>query len=200
MGGAGSGRWYRWNAQPTLENYRCLDINLMSQEGAIKEGALVKGQWVWSDVETDEESSSIGYNSNTKDENNLYLKVSYTLTDSRLKFDYKIRLSTSKPYYGGKRYWFLCPVTEKRVSKLYLIPSDGHFVSRHVYKILYASQMKGELDRAIDKKWKIISKTDGHTYPIRPKGMHHKTFNKILKTFLEQESSCARMLIERFKF
>lgn len=197
MGGIGSGQYYRWGSKSTLEDYKCLNINRMVKLDAIEDNSLNSGYWIWSDANTGKEKSRIGYQCNTLAPDNQYLRIQYSFTDSGQEFDYKIKLSTSKPHYGGKRYWFLCPVTSKRVSKLYLIPSDGRFLSRHVYKINYASQMRGYIDRQIDKKWKILRKTDGSNHPIRPKGMHHNTFDKILDKYWEQERLCDQLIFNQ---
>ena len=42
--------------------------------------------------------------------------------------DYRVRLVTTEPTYGGRRWWFLCPLARqdggppRRVAKLYLPP------------------------------------------------------------------------------
>lgn len=198
MGGYGSGNYYRWGGKPTLDDCRNVDINRMVKQGAIGEGCFRSGNWVWTNKETGEQMSRIGYECNTLDKADSYLHLSYKFTNSDQSVNYKVRLVRTYPRYGGVRFWFICPERGKRVAKLYLIPSDGRFVSRHVYKVYYASQMRGKSDRVIDKKWKILEKVDGTYFPQRPKGMHQKTFDRIADKFYAQEELCERMLIERF--
>lgn len=201
MGGFGSGNYCHWGGKLTLNDCRCLDINRMVKLDAIQEQCFKAGGiWAWVDRETGEELSKIGYECNTLDLNNSYLRLSYKFTDTDQSFDYKIRLVRTFPRYGGIRFWFICPERGKRVGKLYLVPSDGRFVSRHVYKLSYASQMRGKLNRAIDKKWKIMSKVDGISYPERPKGMHQKTFDKICTKFIKQDELCKALLIEKISY
>lgn len=198
MGGYGSGNYYRWGNKRTLNDCRCIDINRMVKLGAIKDGVNQSGNWQWIDTETGKQSSVIGYECMTHFADNSYLRLSYKLTDTDRSIDYKIRLVRTYPRYGGVRFWFICPERGKRVAKLYLIPSDGRFVSRHVYKVYYASQMRGEADRVIDKKWKILGKVDGTYFPQRPKGMHQKTFDRIAEQFIAQEELCDMMMIRKF--
>ena len=44
----------------------------------------------------------------------LEVEVSYTITDKltqdRKVIEYPIRIETTNPNFGGKRYWFLCPL------------------------------------------------------------------------------------------
>jgi hypothetical protein len=80
-----------------------------------------------------EHKSSVGIEVSTMDGNG-YLRIHYTQTDrdtnEKKDFDYKIPLTTTPCRYGGKRYWFICPMSKsgvycgKRVSTLY---KDGDF-------------------------------------------------------------------------
>jgi hypothetical protein len=65
--------------------------------------------------------------------------------------DYKVRLVTTTPHYGGLRWWFICPLVRRdggpprRVAKLYLPPGGKYFGSREGYGLTYRScQESGE--------------------------------------------------------
>lgn len=197
MGGTGSGRYYRWNKKSTLDDYRNLDVNRLVKHGVIREGTIKHGSWQWMDTVTKEVKSSIGYESNTVCDS-PYIRLHYSWTESKESFDYKIRLSKTPVNFGGFRYWFHCPETNKRVGKLFLIPSDGRFISRHVYKIYYASQMESDLDRMISKRHKIESKLSDPYY-IKPKGMHQKTFDRLIEEYDHYDTMSACLMMERFK-
>ena len=52
-----------------------------------------------------------------------YIRLRYMARGESM--DYRVRLVTTRPNYGGLRWWFLCPVSaergiEKRAAKLYL--------------------------------------------------------------------------------
>jgi hypothetical protein len=112
--------------------------------------------------------------------------------------EYEVPLVRTKPPYGGVRFWFLCPVTKRRCAKLFLSPQSNRFLSRYALTILYESQMKGKIDRVINKKWKLLRKLGlGLDYPIRPKGMHEKTYRRIYDAFQEQDFLCDSMIFER---
>jgi hypothetical protein len=94
-----------------------------------------------------EHKSSVGIEVSTMDGNG-YLRIHYTQTDrdtnEKKDFDYKIPLTTTPCRYGGKRYWFICPMSKsgvycgKRVSTLY---KDGDFFAcRHCYNLTYSSR------------------------------------------------------------
>jgi hypothetical protein len=113
----------------------------------------------------------------TRDPNASFLRISYILSTGR-KIDYKIPLSHTAPFFGGKRFWLICPITSRRVSKLYFFGEA--FISRHACNLNYASQSEtclGRADRKAEKLKRRISTSDDFYY--RPKGMHQKTFDRI---------------------
>lgn len=200
MGGMGSGRHFRWDAKPALDELRALDINRMVKLGAVKDGVFESGSWKWMDSRTNEVKSIISYQCYTVNPNHSYLKLTYVMTESKKRMEYEVPLVRTTPPYGGVRFWFLCPATGKRVSKLFLSPDSSRFLSRHAFRLYYESQMKGKIDRAINKKWKLLRKLrHGLDYPIRPKGMHEKTYRRIYDAFQEQDYLCDRMIFERLR-
>lgn len=84
----------------------------------------------------------------TINKNDKHLRFIYTQTDydteKKTDFDYKIPLTTTPCYFGGKRYWFICPWYKnsiycgKRVGVLYKY--QDYFACRHCYELSYASK------------------------------------------------------------
>jgi hypothetical protein len=52
---------------------------------------------------------------------------------------YTVTLVSTVPHYGGRRWWFICPIKKIRASKLYLPPGATTFASRQVYGLTYRS-------------------------------------------------------------
>lgn len=50
-----------------------------------------------------------------------------------------IKLTITKPNYGGLRWWFVCPNLGIRASKLYLPPGQQNFASRRAHDLTYQS-------------------------------------------------------------
>lgn len=77
-----------------------------------------------------------------------HLQIIYTQTDtengSKKDFNYKIPLTTTPCYFGGKRYWFICPwysngqYCGKRVGVLY--KGGNYFACRNCYDLTYNSR------------------------------------------------------------
>ncbi|MGH9924711.1 MAG: hypothetical protein ACRD5B_04970 [Nitrososphaeraceae archaeon] len=73
-----------------------------------------------------------------------YMRLKYSQSDSytnkQKEFDYKVRLTTTPCNYGGKRWWFVCPLMGcgRRVGTLY--KNGGYFGCRHCHDLTYASK------------------------------------------------------------
>ena len=88
-----------------------------------------------------------------------WVRLKYEMTDywtgEPLAIDDKIFLATSRPPFGGLRWWFVCPQLNRRVRKLYLPRSGRHFWSRRAYELAYASQRETKFDRALRRARKL---------------------------------------------
>ena len=51
-----------------------------------------------------------------------------------------VELTWTTPTFGGRRWWFLCPRTAYRTTKLFLPVGGWHFLSRQAYRLGYATQ------------------------------------------------------------
>lgn len=86
-----------------------------------------------------------------------YIRFQYTQTDrhtgEKTNLDYKARLTWTPCYFGGRRWWFICPlvvngrVCNRRVGVLYL-GSDKYFGCRRCYHLTYRCQK--EHDSRVD--------------------------------------------------
>src|SRR3954471_19126471 len=47
--------------------------------------------------------------------------------------DYRIELTTTRPPYGGVRWWFICPRSGRRVMKLHLPRGGRTFAARQFW-------------------------------------------------------------------
>lgn len=113
--------------------------------------------------------------------------------------DYKIRLVTTSPNYGGRRLWFECPLTYERAAVLYSPPGSKWFASRHAFqRCKYRSQSMSAGDRANRKYHNLCAKMedDGDFY-IKPKGMHWKTFHHICDDIDRADEVCNYYLADK---
>jgi hypothetical protein len=89
--------------------------------------------------------------------------------------------------FGGQRWWWICPASGARVSKLYLPNGGDRFLSRGrgAYRLAYASQRQGATGRMHARSSKLYRRLGadyGSHYggcPPKPKGMHWRTYDAI---------------------
>jgi hypothetical protein len=170
MGGFGSGR-SGWRSK--CEDLCSIDVRAWAQAGLL--GQTRRFLWHW--------KSSRG--------STFAVQVSATQDKATLEYrrcDEAIRLEvplTSTPcYFGGSRFWFLCPRIDcrKRAAMLYL--KGLYFACRRCHKLAYASQAQSELGRVITQAGKIRSTLGGragsaYPFPPGPKRMRLRTYEKL---------------------
>jgi hypothetical protein len=154
MGGPGSGNhWSRFSTKTTVEDCRSLDANRWMREGILKASVHVSGTWAWyRDAQRKEMASSIGYEVRTFG-GQPWLRLHYTITRTQEEVDYRIALETTRPRFGGLRWWFVCPLVvrgipcRRRVGKLHLPPAARSFGCRSCHELTYTScQESGRFD------------------------------------------------------
>jgi len=142
-------------AKTIAEQSNGLSIFWLKKHGYLnKESTYRSGGITWS-YGYSENKSSISFsvvkeNWNTPEER-AYINLRYTNTNrysgEKDDMDYKIELTTTPCRYGGKRYWFICPLYKSGVycgRRVGVIFSIGKwFGCRHCGDIAYAKQMEG---------------------------------------------------------
>jgi hypothetical protein len=59
------------------------------------------------------------------------------------EIDCKVRLVSTLCHFGGRRWWFTCPMgCNRRVGVLYLLPTGNDLGCRHCHKLTYESSKK----------------------------------------------------------
>lgn len=149
MGGYGSG--WTGSRKTTVEECRKLDAGRMQKEKVFPEDGQRFGSWVWSNADTGEELSRIGYHVCTMPEMKKapFLRLIYTLTASGEQLDYLVRLTKTPLPWGGVRWGFRCPCCGRSCRKLYFPPGDcKYYACRQCYRLTYKStQDAHKLDR-----------------------------------------------------
>ena len=150
MGGRGSGtsfHWWRASKKNTVEDCLSLDANEWMREGVLKPGAARSGSWRW--TSGDGKFFSVHYEADTRDSDGGSVRLWYSWTVVPMgqedSADYRVALTSTRPHYGGLRWWFLCPLAvsgrpcRRRVGKLHLPPGAGYFGCRNCHGLTYTS-------------------------------------------------------------
>jgi hypothetical protein len=180
MGGFGSGRC---GGRPTIESGLTLDINRLLRHRNIVPGDQCFGSLKWRNVATGEDVGSVSYEACLADADDAWLRLRYSVDDSAQ--DYRVALDSTPCHYGGRRWWFVCPRSGRRVAKLHLPPGGTLFAARRAYGLAYRSQRETALDRSHDRQRRLYRKL-GAEYeyfeqapPRRPKGLHRRTYERL---------------------
>ena len=197
MGGPGSGSWYRWSRKDTVEEHRSLDVNRWHREGLLR--PWQRFGWVWKRNGEEEASISVATYPEA-------VELSYTIwpgTEDAEKVRYVVPITWTGCNYGGRRPWFVCPNTKcgRRVGKLYL--RGRYFLCRHCHDLVYESQRIDDLARLIRRKERILKRWGkgrlASIYPKKPKGMHWKTYDRLLNEAYNLELAIGEALAARFE-
>jgi hypothetical protein len=150
MGGLGSGNFdHSWRSPKKTVVEECirLDANYLTRNGILKANVQHTGDCRW--VYESGGSFSVRYDVNTLDFAAPSMRQSYSwvwvATKKQESADYRVRLTTTQPRFGGLRWWFVCPAIigecpcKRRLGKLYLPPGDRYFGCRHCHKLSYKS-------------------------------------------------------------
>jgi hypothetical protein len=202
MGGFGSGRT---GGMPTVEatDSLTLDVNRVMHlvKRALRaEGlrSVPAGRWL--------ETQPIVFCWTRRDEAEPWAVVEVSLRigaewgEARLRYDVDhfsyptgprdlaVELYTTPCRFGGRRWWWLCPATGRRVAKLYLPNGGTRFLSRGpgAYRLAYQSQRDDWIGNAHARATRIHRRLGGpyghvsSAPPPRPKRMRRATYDRLV--------------------
>ncbi len=148
MGGYGSGRWGSHTKAVTVEEalglpttHVCSGLNMIADGKA----PAWAGSLQWS--RRGRVCSTIGYTITDRGGAPV-VRLHYTTTyasGEKVQSDYAVMARSTAPYFGGRRWWWICPLTKRgrrcgrRVGKLYLPPGAAYFGCRHCHELTYES-------------------------------------------------------------
>jgi len=191
MGGFRSGR-PPGSGRETVDACRSIDVNRLHRKGCLRDGWI--GGWQW-----------------TRDGEKV-ASISLRVAHDRLQFTYRVRIGGGEwenivetvrivhaaCRFGGERPYFICPGVVngescgRRVAKLH--GPGRYFLCRHCYRLAHASQSERAWDRTLRRANKIRQRLGGDPgmaarFPSRPKGMWHRTYERLRREVFEAEMS-----------
>jgi hypothetical protein len=92
--------------------------------------------------------------------------LTITATFGQPQFSQRIELQSTRPNYGGERYWFLCPTCRGRRTKLYLAKEAGAFACRTCLGLMYRSQYRDPRYRALLREFWDLLEGPQEKYPF----------------------------------
>jgi hypothetical protein len=134
-----------------------------------------------------EERFAVEIKIDTTDASDPFLELTHQTRDwregDRVVRD-RVRLVWTEPTYGGRRWWFLCPRTGRRTTRLFLPNGGWHFWSRQAYRLGYACQREDQFGRLQRRAAMLNRQLGGEGWgtwnvpPQKPKWMRWQTYER----------------------
>ncbi len=195
MGALGSGNWYRWNCKTKTEEVKRIDIRYLKKQGWLQPGITGTLSWVC-------DGEPAGWIRFSTEEHKLKLDYRYKESDGEwIPVSESVWFETTACHYGGERKWFLCPHCGRRVAVLYGV--SIRFLCRHCYDLAYSCQNEDSISRMYRKARKVRQRLNASSdlgEPVweKPKGMHWKTYERLLREEEEASYKADLMLVQKF--
>lgn len=144
-------------AKDTCEMSRALSIGFLKKHGYLN-GRSISGTVTWTSGWS-ERKSRIGIVAYVGDED-PHFRLQYTHTDFdgvKSDLDYRVQLTATPCFFGGKRQWFICPLVrngvpcQRRVGVLY--GANKYYGCRQCYDLVYQSQQETHTSM-----WSVLGK------------------------------------------
>jgi hypothetical protein len=173
-----------------------VDIGWMLRTGCAKEGAMLSGTLHWH--RGGEPAGSINYTANLCDPESATLELRFTRgQDGEAEsVNQLVRLSYTRPNYGGRRWWMICPYRGHRALKLYLPPGGDRFASARAWRLAWQSQRIAPADRPFEAMFRLQRRLGGHQgfdggLPRKPKGMWRRTYDRHWERYDALDDVCS---------
>ena len=115
-----------------------LSIKELFDKDEIEQGSLRTGSWCWTVGDPFRFHGTICYEADLRSPENASLRLQYEVDG--VPMDYRVFVACTEQGFGGRRWWFRCPLNNIHVTKIYLPPGARRFASRQAYGLTYRSQ------------------------------------------------------------
>ena len=195
-----------------LEEGLSLSLNKLIRQRAVRPGMMSGPNRIhWTRTYRNEQIASAEESASGVVTTNLENQYGGRLRIQVGSLDQRIELASQPRHFGGRQWYFVCPVTHRHCSVLWMPPGATLFCSRQTWdrQVAYASQFETSVDRAHLGKAKIKSRLIGDfdpdewDFPPKPKWMRWHTYDNQVEKFdryehlLQQE--CSRALMRIFR-
>jgi hypothetical protein len=164
-----------------------LDLNHLARKGFIRFGANIGARGIsWSNSHQREIASGV-ITADMTDPSHAWFRVAMG------GFAQQITLVSRPRRYGGRQFFFVCPVTGGLATVLWKPPGASRFCSRQAWgrRVAYRSQFLDRDSRAYYGQSKINSRLcsigqfdpEDWKFPPKPKRMQWKTYNRYEEKF-----------------
>lgn len=189
--------------RPIVENTITLDVRHLARAG-LAAGPPQSGNLQWTWANSKQPACYAPYQAAFRGDTGTLHLVSITVFDpfgQPMQIEGQtIHLAATSPPFGGRRWWFICPSTARRVMKLHLPYGARVFASRQAYRLGYAVQRESALNQARRRTRKARARIGGspnltERLPWKPKWMRWTTYWRHVDACQKAESQMLTYLI-----
>ena len=120
------------------------------------------------------------------------------------KFEQRVDLIAEPRHFGGRQWYFQCPVTGKKCSVVWLPPGASRFCSRQAWgnQVAYSTQFEPPFNRAISAREKVKARLIGNLnqrdweLPPKPKWMRWPTYERLAEKYRLQQGKIDQIMID----
>jgi hypothetical protein len=195
VGGIGSGRTRRRVTDGSTGSFV---LSVKGLLGRLPRGAVVGGTVTFRSSRWGELAVEVRLD--TTDPAAPYLELTHDTRDEPAeRIKYQVRLTTTRPRYGGERWWFVCPSSGRRAFKLYLPNGGRWFLSRAAYGLAYQVTREDALSRHLRRAGGILAKlgrpeAEWWGSAPKPKWMRRRTYERLRAELTELQMAGEEML------
>ncbi|MFC1782292.1 hypothetical protein ACFL02_01735 [Planctomycetota bacterium] len=132
------GRFY-YDAKRTVEGALKISVFQLNRWGLFG-SSYQEGSFTWTTRSTDRKNS-VGYVLQMGERPHIRLMYTTTTPTGEIyNFDYSIMFTSTPCYFGGKRYWFVCPLCSRRAGIVYQTDKFNRFFCRECSNLTYESR------------------------------------------------------------
>ena len=170
-----------------LEEGLKLDLNLLARKGFIKSGKNIGARGIsWSNSHQGEVARGV-ISADMTNPDHAWFRLAIGSCAQQ------ITLVSRPRHFGGRQWFFVCPVTGGFATVLWKPPGAARFCSRQAWgrRVAYASQFLDRDSRAHHGQSKINSRLcsigrfdpEDWNFPPKPKWMRWKTYKRLEQKF-----------------
>jgi hypothetical protein len=139
-----------WNRKNRVDEARSIDILDLQRKEVFSKGST--WSWISSWSRKGEVVASISYRVESDENGPSGLRFMYAITDNetgeKKDYNYIIAVVSTPCNYGGKRWWFICPLVangracQRGCRIIYLPPGAEYFGCRECHRLTYESRQR----------------------------------------------------------
>ena len=139
-----------WNRKTRVDEARAIDVLDLQRKGVFRKNVGMIWKLSWS--REGEEVASVSYRVESEEGNPSGLRFMYSTTDNetgeKKDYNYTISVESTPCNYGGKRWWYICPLVVNGISCgrrcriIYMPPGAKCFGCRECHQLTYESRQR----------------------------------------------------------